>query len=174
MGIDARIGNECFTSLQGINKGKGFLNNDRERSSIATLIVTNFKERHFQRHDRASRTKVRRIRWNVDHNMFFIKPRETTFPRVKEAPMFYFLPKGSRHSNQTRRLGKASCGLENVPGVEPSRRNCHTKRRYFTRQSLEGLKGLVKKYRGGGGGPEQRGGGSSVFEPLVRGGSCNF
>ena len=27
---------------------------------------------------------------------------------------------------------------------------------------------------GGGGGPEQRGGGSSVFEPLVRGGSCNF
>ena len=35
-------------------------------------------------------------------------------------------------------------------------------------------KGLVKKYRGGGGGPEQRGGGSSVFEPLVRGGSCNF
>ena len=25
-----------------------------------------------------------------------------------------------------------------------------------------------------GGGPEQRGGGSSVFEPLVRGGSCNF
>ena len=24
------------------------------------------------------------------------------------------------------------------------------------------------------GGPEQRGGGSSVFEPLVRGGSCNF
>ena len=37
------------------------------------------------------------------------------------------------------------------------------------------FKGLVKKYRGGGGGgPEQRGGGSSVFEPLVRGGSCNF
>ena len=37
-------------------------------------------------------------------------------------------------------------------------------------------KGLVKKCRGGGGGggPEQRGGGSSVFEPLVRGGSCNF
>ena len=33
-------------------------------------------------------------------------------------------------------------------------------------------KGLVKKYWGGG--PEQRGGGSSVFEPLVRGGSCNF
>ena len=27
---------------------------------------------------------------------------------------------------------------------------------------------------GGGGGPKQRGGGSSVFEPLVRGGSCNF
>ena len=27
---------------------------------------------------------------------------------------------------------------------------------------------------GGGGGPEQRGGGSSVFEPLVRGGSCSF
>ena len=26
---------------------------------------------------------------------------------------------------------------------------------------------------GGGDGPEQRGGGSSVFEPLVRGGSCN-
>ena len=26
----------------------------------------------------------------------------------------------------------------------------------------------------GGGGLEQRGGGSSVFEPLVRGGSCNF
>ena len=25
-----------------------------------------------------------------------------------------------------------------------------------------------------GGGAEQRGGGSSVFEPLVRGGSCNF
>ena len=38
------------------------------------------------------------------------------------------------------------------------------------------LKGLVKKYWGGGGvgGPEQRGGGSSVFEPLVRGGSFNF
>ena len=35
-------------------------------------------------------------------------------------------------------------------------------------------KGLVKMYRGGGGGPEQRGGGSSVFEPLVRGGSFNF
>ena len=33
-------------------------------------------------------------------------------------------------------------------------------------------KGLVKKYWGGG--PEQRGGGSLVFEPLVRGGSCNF
>ena len=30
------------------------------------------------------------------------------------------------------------------------------------------------KSMGGGGGPEQRGGGSSVFEPLVRGGSCNF
>ena len=27
---------------------------------------------------------------------------------------------------------------------------------------------------GGGGGAEQRGGGSSVFEPLVRGGSFNF
>ena len=27
---------------------------------------------------------------------------------------------------------------------------------------------------GGEGGPEQRGGGSSVFEPLIRGGSCNF
>ena len=27
---------------------------------------------------------------------------------------------------------------------------------------------------GEGGGPEQRGGGSSVFEPLVRGGSFNF
>ena len=27
---------------------------------------------------------------------------------------------------------------------------------------------------GAGVGPEQRGGGSSVFEPLVRGGSCNF
>ena len=26
----------------------------------------------------------------------------------------------------------------------------------------------------GRGGPEQRGGGSSVFEPLVKGGSCNF
>ena len=26
----------------------------------------------------------------------------------------------------------------------------------------------------GGGGPEQRVGGSSVFEPLARGGSCNF
>ena len=34
-------------------------------------------------------------------------------------------------------------------------------------------KRLVKKYWGGGG-PEQRGGGPSVFEPLVRGGSCNF
>ena len=35
--------------------------------------------------------------------------------------------------------------------------------------------GLIKKYGGGGwGGPEQRGGGSSVFEPLVRGGSFNF
>ena len=32
----------------------------------------------------------------------------------------------------------------------------------------------VKKGGGGWGGPEQRGGGSSVFEPLVRGGSCNF
>ena len=36
-------------------------------------------------------------------------------------------------------------------------------------------KGLVKKYGGGGGWlPEQRGAGSSVFEPLVRGGSLNF
>ena len=34
------------------------------------------------------------------------------------------------------------------------------------------IKGLVKKYWGGR--PEQRGGGSSVFEPLVRGGSFNF
>ena len=33
-------------------------------------------------------------------------------------------------------------------------------------------KRLVKKYRGVG--SEQRGGGSSVFEPLVRGGSFNF
>ena len=31
-----------------------------------------------------------------------------------------------------------------------------------------------KSIGGGGGGPEQRGGGSSVFEPLVRGGSYNF
>ena len=31
-----------------------------------------------------------------------------------------------------------------------------------------------KSIEGGGGGPEQRGGGSSVFEPLVRGGLCNF
>ena len=33
-----------------------------------------------------------------------------------------------------------------------------------------------KVFRGGGGdiGSEQRGGGSSVFEPLVRGGACNF
>ena len=31
-----------------------------------------------------------------------------------------------------------------------------------------------KSIGGGGVGPEQRGGGSSVFEPLVRGGSCNF
>ena len=31
-----------------------------------------------------------------------------------------------------------------------------------------------KSIVGGGGGPEQRGGGSSVFEPLVRGGSFNF
>ena len=41
--------------------------------------------------------------------------------------MFYFLPKGSRHSNQTRRLGKASCGPENAPGVEQSRGNRDTK-----------------------------------------------
>ena len=27
---------------------------------------------------------------------------------------------------------------------------------------------------GGGGGPTQKGGGSSVFEPLIRGGSCIF
>ena len=36
------------------------------------------------------------------------------------------------------------------------------------------LLGTGQKVKGGGGGPEQRGGGSSVFEPLVRGGSCNF
>ena len=34
--------------------------------------------------------------------------------------------------------------------------------------------GTGQKVLGGGGGPEQRGGGSSVFEPLARGGSCNF
>ena len=34
--------------------------------------------------------------------------------------------------------------------------------------------GTGQKVSGGGGGPEQRGGGSSVFEPLVRGGSFNF
>ena len=36
--------------------------------------------------------------------------------------------------------------------------------------------GTGQKVQGGGGwgGPEQRGGGSSVFEPLVRGGSFNF
>ena len=37
-----------------------------------------------------------------------------------------------------------------------------------------GLRDWSKSIGGGGGGPEQRGGGSSVFEPLVRGGSCNF
>ena len=50
----------------------------------------------------------------------------------------------------------------------------------FSKAALRGVeiikkctgKGLVKKYWGGG--PEQRGGGSSVFEPLVRGGSFNF
>ena len=36
------------------------------------------------------------------------------------------------------------------------------------------LRDWSKSIGGGGGGPEQRGGGSSVFEPLVRGGSCNF
>ena len=36
------------------------------------------------------------------------------------------------------------------------------------------LRDWSKSMGGGGGGPEQRGGGSSVFEPLVRGGSCNF
>ena len=48
------------------------------------------------------------------------------------------------------------------------------KGRNFNDQFRVLAKGLVKKYGGGGGGPEQRGGGSSVFEPLVRGGSCNF
>ena len=62
VGIHARIGNECFTSLQGVNKGKGFLNNDRERSSIGAPLVANFKGRHSRRHDSASPTKVRRIR----------------------------------------------------------------------------------------------------------------
>ena len=56
-----------------------------------------------------------------------------------------------------------------------------TKNRPIRRMNYEGCflirtkyKGLVKKYRGVGGGPEQRWGGSSVFEPLVSGGSCNF
>ena len=39
---------------------------------------------------------------------------------------------------------------------------------------FETLETGQKVYGGGGGGAKQRGGGSSVFEPLVRGGSCNF
>ena len=45
---------------------------------------------------------------------------------------------------------------------------------YETTYNCNDFRDWSKSIGGGGGGPEQRGGGPSVFEPLVRGGSCNF
>ena len=54
--------------------------------------------------------------------------------------------------------------------------NPHTFSGYYkiTNNNYNNLFRDWSKSIGGGGGPEQRGGGSSVFEPLIRGGSCNF
>ena len=66
--------------------------------------------------------------------------------------------------------------LENCFNLYCSTNKCCFKNKGIERQRNKDDYSIRDRSKsiGGGGGPEQRGGKSSIFEPLVRGGSFNF